>query len=225
MLFGVTEVFDSVQGEGLFAGEMTTFIRFAGCNFDCVWCDTAYALETRKSFRREQVSLRDLVEEVLRSDAQAVCLTGGEPMRQPPFLLSKLIEAIKKMNKRVTIETNGSLLHKELIDVGVDLWSLSPKLHSAKTTHWSEHTEKILGFLDLWKGDNVQIKLVVGSDEDLEDALSFYKEFYLNEADVAFFLMPVFQKWKGKDIIDKWNWLDYPRVRVNVQQHKYMGVR
>ena len=223
-MYDITECFTSIQGEGLTAGMYTSFVRFATCNFDCEWCDTPYALATqneRAKLRSEKMSHGDIVMYVAREESPAVCLTGGEPMVQKPI---KLAEEFSDMDKYVSVETNGSIFVEEMLS-SVSLWSLSPKLKSAKTVHWSEHDEEVKKFLDVWNGSNVQIKLVVGSDEDIMDAESFVKEFYIEEAGIPFYLMPVFNVWKGKDIMKAWNFENFPSTRISVQQHKYMAVR
>src|SRR6059058_1194240 len=73
----VAEVFESVQGEGLWTGVPSTFIRVSGCNLRCVWCDTPYA-----SWRPEGpvVSVGELVSRAVKAGHKHVILTGGEPM-------------------------------------------------------------------------------------------------------------------------------------------------
>tara|TARA_Y100000310_G_C20703501_1_gene832307 strand:+ start:314 stop:1027 length:714 start_codon:yes stop_codon:yes gene_type:complete len=225
--YEVTEMFHSIQGEGMRAGELTTFIRFAVCNFDCEWCDTAHSLYTRKAFKFESMSAEKILDFIDEVENPAVCLTGGEPMYRPDYELVPIVKQLNERKKFVTIETNGSIVKDILYDDDskVDLWSLSPKLMSAKTVHWSEHTEEVTKYCERWDGENLQFKLVVGSEEDIVDCMSFLKEFYLADAGIPVFIMPVFQKWKGKDVIRNWDIAQHPNVRIITQQHKYLGVR
>jgi 7-carboxy-7-deazaguanine synthase len=96
MKYPVVEIFYSIQGEGLWVGSATHFIRFAGCNVNCEFCDTDYA-------KREDLSVKEIVKRV--GDASSVCLTGGEPTMHN---LLPLIEEFHKRGVYVQIETNGT---------------------------------------------------------------------------------------------------------------------
>ncbi len=99
----VVEHFLSIQGEGLQMGRLTYFIRSAGCNLRCSWCDTVYALEDGDA--AADMSVDDLAAAV--GDVSSVCLTGGEPLLQKdaPDLLRRL----SAEGKTVVLETNGSV--------------------------------------------------------------------------------------------------------------------
>ena len=73
----VVELFHSIQGEGTRSGEPSTFIRLAGCNLRCVWCDTPYSWSAEGVRAAEQVAIDELASRVRE---RAVVLTGGEPM-------------------------------------------------------------------------------------------------------------------------------------------------
>ena len=97
----VSEVFRSIQGESTFSGWPFTFVRLAGCNLHCRWCDTLYAREGGTP--RDMASL---VEEACAGPPR-VCVTGGEPLlqAQTPDLVAALLDA----GLIVLVETNGSL--------------------------------------------------------------------------------------------------------------------
>ena len=113
----LAEIFYSVQGEGTWTGTPAVFVRLAGCNLSCSFCDTDYAL---KFF----ASVSDVVRRV-RDEGGAcplVILTGGEPLAQREALA--LIDALRADGRRVHIESNGTL-PTELPD---DVWlTVSPK--------------------------------------------------------------------------------------------------
>ena len=98
----IIETFTSVQGESTHAGKVCFFIRLAGCNLRCTYCDTAYAWEGGKEF-----SVEELVSLAVSSGVAVVEITGGEPLlqKETPLLAQKLLEA----GKTVLIETNGSV--------------------------------------------------------------------------------------------------------------------
>ncbi len=97
----VAEWFLSLQGEGLKIGRLTYFIRTAGCNLCCSWCDTAFSQDYNAGKEMALSEIMDLV-----GDVENVCLTGGEPLEQDeaPELLRMLVDA----GKTVVLETNGS---------------------------------------------------------------------------------------------------------------------
>ncbi len=98
----ISEIFSSIQGESHWAGYPCTFVRLAGCNLDCAYCDTRYARAGGESFR-----LADVLAAVDREGQATVEVTGGEPLAQPgaPALLQALVDR----GHRVLLETNGSL--------------------------------------------------------------------------------------------------------------------
>jgi len=115
----MVEIFYSLQGEGSYAGTPAVFVRLAGCNLACDFCDTDYAL---KFF----ASVDDVVARVrgLGGDCPMVVITGGEPFAQRETLA--LIEALRADGRRVHVESNGT------IPVGAelppDVWlTVSPK--------------------------------------------------------------------------------------------------
>ncbi len=98
----ISEIFHSIQGESTRAGRPCVFVRLAGCNLDCSYCDTAYARERGEPSTREAVVAR-----VEAYRCRLVEITGGEPLLQEetPALVSSLLDR----ELEVLIETNGSL--------------------------------------------------------------------------------------------------------------------
>ena len=110
LAFLVAEKFVSVNGEGLAAGRLAAFVRFAGCNLDCAYCDTRWANGDAAKERAEAHSVASLVDWVRSTGVSAVTLTGGEPLLQPglPSLMSALVQVADPRSLRVEVETNGS---------------------------------------------------------------------------------------------------------------------
>ncbi len=113
----IAEIFHSIQGEGIWTGVPSTFIRVSGCNLRCVWCDTPYA-----SWNPEGPVMA--IEEILArtSSIEHVVVTGGEPMLFESTV--ELCRGLKQLGKMITIETAGTV-YREL---DCDLMSISPKL-------------------------------------------------------------------------------------------------
>lgn len=99
MKYELVEIFESLQGEGRNTGRPCVFVRFAGCNLNCPWCDT----DVKARF---SVSLDELVDEIARFRAKSVILTGGEPALQKE--MPGLIAALKARGYWIAVETNGT---------------------------------------------------------------------------------------------------------------------
>jgi organic radical activating enzyme len=98
-MFSITEIFESIQGEGFFVGTPALFIRLAGCNLECSWCDTDH----REVFTLPLSLLCDVIQHSKRSH---VVITGGEPTLQEG--ITDVIDYAISIGKTVQIETNGT---------------------------------------------------------------------------------------------------------------------
>ena len=98
-MYDLVEIFESLQGEGRNTGRPCVFIRFAGCNLQCPWCDT----DVKRKF---SASLDEILEELGQYRAKSVILTGGEPTIQKE--MPELVAALKKAGYWIGVETNGT---------------------------------------------------------------------------------------------------------------------
>lgn len=192
----ISEIFYSLQGEGLLIGMPSVFVRTSGCNLRCGWCDTPYA-----SWKVEgkELSLSEILERIASYKCHHVVLTGGEPMIARGII--DLARELRARGHHITIETAGTILPQ---DIPCDLASLSPKLKNstpekALAGSWMELHEKrryqpqvINAWMELAR---CQLKFVVTSPEDLEEI-----ELILKEIDPVpreyLFLMP-----EGTDLV------------------------
>jgi len=100
MTYDLVEIFESLQGEGRNTGRPCVFIRLAGCNLKCPWCDTEAA-------KRFSLTLEELVKEVKGYRAKSVILTGGEPTVSEG--MPELVAALRKEGYWIAVETNGTV--------------------------------------------------------------------------------------------------------------------
>ena len=113
----LAEIFYSIQGEGVFTGTPAVFVRLAGCNLSCDFCDTDYSLKFCASVDQVVARVREA-----GGDCPMVILTGGEPLAQSESLA--LIEALRRDARRVHIESNGTIY----TELPSDVWlCVSPK--------------------------------------------------------------------------------------------------
>lgn len=117
MKYPVVEIFDSIQGEGLYTGAPANFIRLAGCNLSCTFCDTYKEA-------KEELSPKEIIER-LGYATQIIVITGGEPTIHD---LTELIQALRNVHHyRIHLETNGT----HTVPSGIDWVSVSPKRDAA----------------------------------------------------------------------------------------------
>jgi 7-carboxy-7-deazaguanine synthase len=115
----VNEIFYSLQGEGARAGEPSVFVRLAGCDLTCGFCDTEF--ESHKS-----LNLKELKLEILMHDpCKWIVFTGGEPLLQLHF---EVLEYFKDAGFLIAIETNGNNYVSESLRSVIDWLVVSPKV-------------------------------------------------------------------------------------------------
>ncbi len=162
----VTEIFHSIQGEGLLAGVPSVFIRLAGCPLRCRWCDTAYAWDYEAGI---EYNLDDLIDTVISWTCGHVVITGGEPLAGTDSTqrvgLVDLTHRLKALGKHITIETAGILF---VDDLACDLMSISPKL--GNSTEQGGELPLDLAVLNQLIGHyHYQLKFVVQDEDDLAE--------------------------------------------------------
>lgn len=166
-MFKVVEIFDSIEGEGKRAGRPATFIRLAGCNLRCSYCDTTYALFGEpEECKYTEMSLDDILN---RDIKKCVTLTGGEPLLAKG--IAELADELLTRGHEINVETNGAADIMEFMqelrihDEDALFFTIDYKLPSSGVE------EKMLwsNFESLMPQDVV--KFVVGSDEDFDRML------------------------------------------------------
>lgn len=172
----IAEVYSSIQGEGQFAGTPSVFVRTTGCNLRCWFCDTPF---TSWSPEGPQVSVVDLVQQVMSFGVQHVVLTGGEPMLQPDCVA--LCEQLLAAGHFVTIETAGTVFRPapaSLMSISPKLANSSPaRIGSAEAVRWQRRHEQTRSKPDvisqLIKSSEYQIKFVVDQPSDLNEIAEY----------------------------------------------------
>jgi len=124
----VNEIFYSLQGEGRYTGVAAVFIRLAGCNLRCDFCDTDH--EPYKDLTEEEIML-----EIAKYPANHIVITGGEPTLQ---ITRSFIDRLHEAGKYVQIETNGTIALKDDLECCIDWITLSPKYAKVKIQRFDE---------------------------------------------------------------------------------------
>lgn len=151
----ISEIFCSLQGEGIYYGQKQIFVRCARCNLDCAFCDE------KDKRAGEDIPKEDLIRKIqaLRNFSDIIAITGGEPLLETDFLTA-LLPDLKSKKFRIYLESNGTLPGKldKIID-WLDIIAMDIKLPSATGLEgfWSEH----LDFLRIAKKKRVFVKIVI----------------------------------------------------------------
>lgn len=168
----IAEVFDSVQGEGIYLGEKQIFVRFFGCNLNCVYCDT-------KLDQFMEYEPHELVEEIklYRDKYHSISFTGGEPLLCKDFL-KEVFRLTAKGGHKHYLETNGTLVAEleELIG-NIDFVAMDLKFptSSGMGDLWDTHKK----FLKVASQKEVFLKAIIcegTKEEDLQVAIKLIKE-------------------------------------------------
>lgn len=193
----VMEYFYTIQGEGFYSGRAALFIRLAGCDVGCVWCDVK---ESWDHEAHPNLSIDFIVEEVLKSETNFVVITGGEPAM---YDLTTLINRLKDHKIETAIETSGCY---ELIG-NIDWYCFSPKKFKRPTE-------------EAYTKAN-ELKVVISHPSDFQWAEEHAAKVNL---ECKLYLQPEWSKQERflPEIIEyvKLN----PRWRISLQTHKFMNI-
>ena len=198
----VNEIFYSIQGEGLLVGEPSIFLRFAGCNLRCSFCDTKYAYK-----QGTEMSIQEILDEIKKFACTYICLTGGEPLLQKDT--TKLIESLLQKNYKICLETNGSISIKKLVGKKSLLISLDIKCPSSGSHE--QMNMKNISYLS--KKD--QLKFIIKNKEDYAYAKKILKKY---NSPCTVFFQPVWGTNPKK--LASWVLNDGLPVRLTLQLHK-----
>lgn len=211
MDFKVVEKFVSINGEGKRCGQLAVFIRFAGCNLNCSYCDTAWAREMEAI--HELMSPQEIYDYIKSTGIKVVTLTGGEPLLQQGItVLLELLASDKELY--VEIETNGTVLLDEFSKIeNPPSFTMDYKLPSSNM----EDRMLLENFKYLTQKDTV--KFVSGSILDLEKAREIINLYELVDK-TNVYISPVFGEIRLDSIVEFMKNNKMNGVNLQVQLHK-----
>ena len=242
----ITEIFASIQGEGIYAGRPQIFVRFAGCNMCCNYCDTPASTDKGEPFctaektrgkgdfvyLQNPLEVNDVVEAVHHLWTSGdISITGGEPLLQVDFLV-KLLPVLRSKGYRVHLETNGTLADAVARLAGqMDVVAMDFKLPSA--TGGEDCFEEHARFLKATKGAKVFAKAVLTENVTDEEIRRCAEAIVHSGKPVPLVFQPVTQNegCPGPPTLERLMYLHalasdiVDDVRVLPQLHKFMGIR
>ena len=222
----ISEIFLSLQGEGLYVGVPQLFVRFFGCNLSCAFCDTNF--DSYGTFTRGALMSKILEYE---KPYHSVSLTGGEPLLQADFIKDFLGEYKRFYRKPIYLETNGTLPRElpKVMDY-IDIIAMDFKLPSStkRASFWEEHRK----FLNIAKEKEVFIKAVITNNTSADDIMRM-KEIVAEERDdIPIILQPVTSLSDGEKARDENLCLFSDFLRKSIKRverigqiHKTIGVK
>ena len=156
----IIEIFSSFQGEGLLIGQRQIFVRFAGCNLNCAYCDTKNSISKKEGTLMTPEEVVSKIESILTPDCHTISFTGGEPSLYPEFIN----EVSKLTDLDIMLETNGTLPANIGLIENLDIVSLDIKLKEQFNGDFKEdiflNEIKSLNLL-IEKSINVYCKVVI----------------------------------------------------------------
>lgn len=202
----VIEIFDSIEGEGKRTGQLATFIRLAGCNLRCSYCDTAYSYDARDAV---EMTIAEIVSRVTYF---TVTVTGGEPLIHKE--IKELMTALCIKGCHVNIETNGSVYLGSTVflnpafDIFITMDYKSPSSGMEKHMELSNLPE--LRPIDV-------LKFVVGSTQDLD---RMRQVLLANPASAQIYISAVFGKIELDTIVEYMKKFNLTDIKLQIQMHK-----
>ena len=194
----VMEQFVTLQGEGFFTGKSAVFIRLAGCDVGCTWCDVKESWDPNE---HPVLKVEDIVDKVLKFPTDFVVITGGEPTLHN---LTTLVKGLKKHDKYIAIETAGT----NPLPNGIDWVCFSPK-------KFKKPIDEVYSKVN-------ELKVVINNVADIRWAQNHAKK--ITSDNVMLYLQPEWSK--SDDILPKiLNFLqENPEWRLSLQTHKYLNI-
>ncbi|TFE03346.1 7-carboxy-7-deazaguanine synthase QueE [Jeotgalibacillus sp. R-1-5s-1] len=230
--FPVLEIFGpTVQGEGMVIGQKTMFVRTAGCDYSCSWCDSAFTWDGSAKDEIRQLTALDIFNELKKTGGDHfnhVTISGGNPALLKH--LSELVQLLHENNMQVALETQGSIWQDWFLSI--DDLTLSPKPPSSGMKPNLPILDDIVSKLIAGKSD-FSLKVVIFDDEDLAFAEMLHQRY----PDVPFYLQTgndqVHEQKDEKlipNLIARYEWLidkvmvnsKLNQVRVLPQLHTYV---
>ena len=208
-MYKVNEIFLSIDGEGYRTGLPVVFVRLYGCNLNCSYCDTRYSCEQQEY---KEMSLYDILVEVLNYGVPRVTLTGGEPLIHPG--VKDLITSLVANDIEVNIETNGAVDLDEFIEFKYNSKVVFTMDYKCKSSGMED--KMILSNLVFLQPKDV-IKFVVSNYNEMEE-MEYILE--ASKCKAQAYVSPVFGAIEPSELVEYVLENKLNNVKVQVQLHK-----
>jgi len=226
----ISEIFSSLQGEGIYLGERHLFIRFEECHIHCEYCDELDKVGTEMSIDQVIETVQKLEKD--EGPHSFVSLTGGEPLLYLPFLKS-LMARLKEERFRIYLETNG-ILWSALQEVIGWCDVIAMDLKPSSVTHERRFEEEHRKFLQIARTKETFIKIILSKEIDIKEYENLIKLVYEEARQVPVILQPISTIIEGHEDPDLMELLMQlqrvalellPNVRIGPRFHRILKIR
>jgi 7-carboxy-7-deazaguanine synthase len=205
-VLSVNEIFYSIQGESTYAGRPCVFVRLAGCDLRCAWCDTAYAFSEGRT-----MTVDDVLQQVDGYRSPLVEVTGGEPLLQDDVY--PLMERLLESGRTVLLETGGQVDVSRVPGGVVKVLDVKcPASGESGRVEWT-NIDRL--------GSRDQVKFVIKDRTDYEFARDIVARHALDRRCAAVLFSPVHGVMSPRDL-SEWILDDRLAVRLQLQIHKHI---
>ena len=233
----LSEIFTSIEGEGVLFGTKTMFVRMAGCPLKCHWCDTAYAIPMDSGNAYSIDEVKELISESLQPNTYKVNFTGGEPLVQHEAIIG-LAKFVSQKGIRTYLESAcyDSVRFSKVLPY-IDICKIEFKLRDSRVVEKKHYDNLLKNELECLKlsvsnGKTCYIKIVVTNSSNLKEFTELVHEIFkvAKPADVAGFIIQPSYRVDEPTLEVLFGFYDavyplYDQVRIVPQLHKTIGVR
>jgi 7-carboxy-7-deazaguanine synthase len=234
----ISEIFTSIEGEGIFVGTKTMFVRLAGCHLKCRWCDTGYALPFNSGKEYSIEEAKELIESQIQPFTYKVNFTGGEPLLQYEALIpiADFVKNRKGLKTYIESSCFDSFRFSKVLEY-FDICKIEFKTPDSGVTEEINYQELLLNefkCLELAKEHNktTYIKVVITNSTEIAIFKVLVNNIFakIEPSIISGFVIQPSYGIDEPELEKLLNFYDivyplYPEVRIIPQLHKQIGAR